>query len=337
MARYHIAEDGTPGVCKAKSVESCPKTQAGDGFHGTLEEAQVESERRFAKEFGDIPTNSKGNAPATREAALAARKKEVQDSLNRFQDPSTSEAERKGIEEWWRKQKIDSPYSAMSRFQALEFQEGRKDRPRVDKASSSQIFGALSHASPYSQENKTMGQRIADGAEKKIESTDLDNSHAELAMNLQTFASEADRDYIVNDVSERDLHLFEGQRKGFGKGDFAGLVKVHKSMVERYGQGSPHTNITNQLPEDVRNQYREDGNRDGIGSLRPWGQPSNSIQNLRDDTARMLAQHVVDSYGPENAEKFWSQAAASTGNNRATLANVFKTMRKFDRERGIRG
>ena len=337
MARFHIAEDGTPGACRAKSVESCPKTQAGDGFHGTLEEAQVESERRFSKEFGEIPTNRKGNAPATREAALAAKKKEVQDSLNRFQDPSTTEPERKAIEAWWRDQKIDSPYSAMSRVQALEFQEGRKDRPRVTKASSAQLFGALSHASPYSQENRTMGQRITDGAEKKIEAKDLDNSYAELAMNLNVFASDADRDYIVNDVPERDLHLFEGQRKGFGKGDFAGLVKVHKSMVERYGQGATHASLANQLPEDVRRQYREDSNRDGIGSLRPWGQPSNSIQNLRDETAHMIGQHVIDSYGPENAEKFWSEASASTGNNRATLANVFKTMRKFNKERGIKG
>jgi len=337
MARFHIAEDGTPGACRAKTVESCPKTQAGDGFHGTLEEAQVESERRFAKEFGEIPTNSKGNAPATREAALAAKKKELQDSRDRFSDSSTTEPERKAIEAWWRKQQIDSPYAAMSRVQALEFQENRKNRTRVEKAHSAQIFGALSHASPYSQENMTMGERIAAGAEKKIERKDLSSSHAELAMNLVAFASDADRDYIINDVAERDLHLFEGQRKGFGKGDFAGLVKVHRAMVERYGQGAVHANLTNQLPEDVRNEYREDGNRDGIGSLRPWGQPSNSIQNIHDETAHMLAQHVIDSYGPENAEKFWSEASATTGNNRATLANVFKTMRKFNKERGIKG
>lgn len=336
MARFHIAEDGTPGVCKAKTVDSCPKTQAGDGFHGTLEEAQVESERRFAKEFGEIPTNKRGNAPATREAALAAKKKELQDSLERFQNPSTTEPERKAIEAWWREQKIDSPYSAMSRAQALEFQEGRKDRTRVEKAHSEQLYGALYHASPYSEQNMTMGERIAAGAERKIETKDLYGPSAQLAMSLNVFAADADKDYIVNDVSERDLHLFEGQRKGFGKGDLAGLVKVHKAMVERYGQGSTHASLANQLPEDVRRQYREDSNRDGIGSLRPWGQPSNSIQNLRDETAHMIGQHVIDSYGPGNAERFWREASATTGNNRATLANVFKTMRKFDKERGIK-
>lgn len=54
--KYHISADGTPGECKASSAESCPKTQAGDGFHGNLEEATRESERRLESEFGGTAT-----------------------------------------------------------------------------------------------------------------------------------------------------------------------------------------------------------------------------------------------------------------------------------------
>lgn len=53
--RYHIKDDGTPGRCSAASPESCPKTQAGDSFHGTLAEATVESERRFEAKHGKAP------------------------------------------------------------------------------------------------------------------------------------------------------------------------------------------------------------------------------------------------------------------------------------------
>lgn len=53
-AKYHIKDDGTPGVCNAASTDSCPKSQAGDSFHGTFEEAALESERRFSEEHGEL-------------------------------------------------------------------------------------------------------------------------------------------------------------------------------------------------------------------------------------------------------------------------------------------
>lgn len=56
--RYHIKDDGTPGKCSASSPESCPKTKAGDGFHGSLPSALAESERRFEEEHGSIPALS---------------------------------------------------------------------------------------------------------------------------------------------------------------------------------------------------------------------------------------------------------------------------------------
>lgn len=54
--RYHISDSGTPAVCRAKTVESCPKTKAGDGFHGTLEEATAESEHRLETAYGATVT-----------------------------------------------------------------------------------------------------------------------------------------------------------------------------------------------------------------------------------------------------------------------------------------
>ena len=56
--KFHIKDDGTPGQCGAASAESCPKTQAGDGFHGTLAEASAESERRFEASHGSVPVSS---------------------------------------------------------------------------------------------------------------------------------------------------------------------------------------------------------------------------------------------------------------------------------------
>lgn len=53
--RYHISDNGMPGKCSAASPESCPKTQAGDSFHGSLEEATAESERRFEAKHGKAP------------------------------------------------------------------------------------------------------------------------------------------------------------------------------------------------------------------------------------------------------------------------------------------
>ncbi len=54
--RYHISDDGTPGRCRARNIASCPKTKAGDTFHGTEIEAAAESERRFEAEFGSTVT-----------------------------------------------------------------------------------------------------------------------------------------------------------------------------------------------------------------------------------------------------------------------------------------
>lgn len=64
-AKYHIKDDGTPGICGAASADSCPKTKAGDGFHGTFEEAALESERRFEEEHGGLPTAGKSSENLT--------------------------------------------------------------------------------------------------------------------------------------------------------------------------------------------------------------------------------------------------------------------------------
>lgn len=58
-AKYHIKDDGMPGKCSAASSESCPKTQAGDAFHGTLEEASAESQKRFEDKLGAVVTATK--------------------------------------------------------------------------------------------------------------------------------------------------------------------------------------------------------------------------------------------------------------------------------------
>jgi hypothetical protein len=55
MATYHIKDDGMPGRCSAQSVANCPKSKnspSGAAFHGTLEEATKESERRFEEKLG---------------------------------------------------------------------------------------------------------------------------------------------------------------------------------------------------------------------------------------------------------------------------------------------
>lgn len=67
MAKYHISDNGMPGKCTASSPDSCPKTQAGDSFHGTLEEATAEAHSRFEKELGAFATASKAD-----EAKVAA-------------------------------------------------------------------------------------------------------------------------------------------------------------------------------------------------------------------------------------------------------------------------
>lgn len=57
--KFHISDSGMPGRCSAASPDSCPKTQAGDGFHGTLEEATKESQLRFEAQLGAFVTASK--------------------------------------------------------------------------------------------------------------------------------------------------------------------------------------------------------------------------------------------------------------------------------------
>ncbi len=69
--KYHISDNGMPGKCTASSPDSCPKTQAGDSFHGTLEEATAEAHARFEKELGAFATSSK--AAEAKEAADAVK------------------------------------------------------------------------------------------------------------------------------------------------------------------------------------------------------------------------------------------------------------------------
>lgn len=74
MAKYHIGDNGMPGICKAGSADSCPKTQAGDSFHGTLEEASQESQRRFEEELGAFVTTSRAEEEKTAEAEAFAKR-----------------------------------------------------------------------------------------------------------------------------------------------------------------------------------------------------------------------------------------------------------------------
>jgi len=64
-AKFHISENGMPGKCSAASPDSCPKTQAGDSFHGTLEQATQESQERFEKQLGAFVTASKKDEAKT--------------------------------------------------------------------------------------------------------------------------------------------------------------------------------------------------------------------------------------------------------------------------------
>lgn len=101
MAKYHISDDGMPGACRAKSTDSCPKTQAGDSFHGSLEEATAEAERRFEEKLGAfVTTQKKGEKTAGPKAAgrfenyTAAelrRELEVWDTENPGEDPTDVE------------------------------------------------------------------------------------------------------------------------------------------------------------------------------------------------------------------------------------------------------
>lgn len=62
--KYHIKDDGMPGKCSAVSPESCPKTREGDSFHGTLEEAAQESQKRFENKLGTFVSATKAKKEA---------------------------------------------------------------------------------------------------------------------------------------------------------------------------------------------------------------------------------------------------------------------------------
>lgn len=344
--KYHISDDGMPGPCRAQSIDSCPKTQAGDSFHGTAEEAQAESQRRFVEEFGELPQGTGEAARSKDEVALSERKKELSASLSRHQDPTTSEAERSAIKDFWNKENCNGAGAVISRIEALEFQEGSKDRARISEITGvdeTEISAALRHIPEESSLQSTLGARIAADRKAGIDLAAVTPTHTKywkgFISDLRYGTSPADRDYIINEVPFREHNVFAGEKSGFGLGDFKGLVKVHRAMVKKHGEGTPSSHIANQLPADRRNGYIEDRRRDGVGSYRPWGQPSDSIQNVNRTTADMLAQHVIDRYGAENAEKFWSKASATNSprSPRAKLSQVFRTMREFDKEMGIKG
>jgi hypothetical protein len=159
---------------------------------------------------------------------------------------------------------------------------------------------------------------------------------ADLAYTLNHLVPDDTRNYIVNKVQLKDISKFIGETKPFGAGALKGLTQVHAAMVKTHGSGSGPGFAEHRLPEDKRNEYVKAntaaGRNAGIGTLRKWGQPANSIQNVSSETAEMLAHHVIDRYGAENAERFWSQASARTTANRATLSQVFSTFRAFDKE-----
>lgn len=66
--KYHLKNDGTPGVCVARTLETCRASPYTLDFHGTREEVQAESERLLSAEHGEVaPAISK--KPAQRERA----------------------------------------------------------------------------------------------------------------------------------------------------------------------------------------------------------------------------------------------------------------------------
>lgn len=73
-AKYHISDNGMPGKCTASSPDSCPKTQAGDSFHGTLEEATQEAHTRFERELGAFATSSKAEEDRIAEGEAFAQR-----------------------------------------------------------------------------------------------------------------------------------------------------------------------------------------------------------------------------------------------------------------------
>ncbi len=75
--KYHISDNGMPGRCDATSPDRCPKTQSGDSFHGTLEEAKAESQKRFEATLGAFATASKADEEREAAAAVKAAGEEV--------------------------------------------------------------------------------------------------------------------------------------------------------------------------------------------------------------------------------------------------------------------
>jgi len=79
--KYHLKADGTPGICVAQTTDACKAAGSSDGFHGTLEEAQVESERRLSEKHGDVApaATKKSNAPSTE----ISRSRRITEAMNR--------------------------------------------------------------------------------------------------------------------------------------------------------------------------------------------------------------------------------------------------------------
>jgi len=131
--KYHISDDGMPGACRAQSVDSCPKTQTGDSFHGTAEEAQAESQRRFVEEFGELPLSSRVSSPSPQSVALTRRAQELRDSVQRFSSPVASKAERRAIEGYWITQGIGGKPSASTKAGAGEPERRDELKRRADE------------------------------------------------------------------------------------------------------------------------------------------------------------------------------------------------------------
>lgn len=264
ITKYHLKDDGTPGVCGAVTLDACPKSRAGDSFHGTLEEATQESERRFEEIHGEVAPAQSSKPSATPEG------------------PS---------------------YAA--------------------------IHSALMGHNFNSRE--TLADRIASGDYPAPDSPLANEGpYSRLAFELKYSASAEDRDYILNEVPVEELAAFTGEHKGLGGGALKGLVRVHRDLKSRHDRLKSLGFSQNRIPKDVRDEQISSGT--GIGSLRPWGQPSNSIQNINRDTAEMLSHYVIERYGVRQAESFWSRASQRTTANRPTIAQVFKTIREFDKE-----
>jgi len=104
--KYHLKADGTPGICVAQTTDACKAAGSSDGFHGTLEEAQVESERRLSEKHGDVApaTTKKSTAPGagvsrsrkiTEAMTRAGGRLEMLDAIKREREESPKQTSRK--------------------------------------------------------------------------------------------------------------------------------------------------------------------------------------------------------------------------------------------------